>query len=469
VRDGEGRPTAVMEISRDVTAAKRAEDALRHQATYDTLTNLPNRKFFMDRVQNAIDLEQRYGGRKFAVAFLDLDRFKLINDSLGHSAGDELLVSVAERLKNNSRSSDTVARLGGDEFAILIESITSQEDALTAAERMQRYVSEPYQLGDHEVFTSPSIGIVLGNGSYKSPEEMLRDADNAMYQAKSSGRACCRVFDSAMHRQSFNRLSMEADLRRALEADEFRVHYQPILSLVTGEVVAAEALVRWQHPGRGMVSPSEFIPIAEETGLIVPIGEWVLRTACAQYKSWEEAGHEGLRMAVNFSAKQFQTGNVRDCIARVLDQTGVGAHALNLEITESIAVSPDERVIDMLKGVSAMGSWICLDDFGTGYSSLSTLKHLPISCLKLDRIFIGDIPGNEEATDLCRAIIAMAHVLKLNVVAEGVETVEQLEFLRGVGCDEAQGFLFSRPVVPGDFSMLLGKGRELFQTPSRGA
>ena len=417
-------------------------------ASHDPLTRLPNRSVFTDHLEFAIKRARRFENYPFAVLFLDLDRFKNVNDSLGHTYGDRLLVAAARRLEACLRQVDVVARFGGDEFAVLLDGINDPDDAARVAEKIQREFAAPFDLAGQEVFTTVSVGIALGATGYERSEDVLRDADIAMYRAKDGGRARHKVFDRAMHERAVSRLRLENDLRRAVERREFEVYYQPILSLGTGDIYGFEALVRWQHPERGMVSPAEFIPAAEETGLIVPIGEWVLEEACRRMRDWQEQSPAApaLTLSVNVSGRQLAQPDLVERAERVLRETGFDARPLKLEITESVVMGSAEAAIVMLKRLRALGVSLSSDDFGTGYSSLSYLHRLPVNTLKIDRSFVGLVCAGDENAEIVRTIILLARNLGMEVVAEGIETKEQLEQLKGLKSDYGQGYLFSKPL-----------------------
>jgi diguanylate cyclase (GGDEF)-like protein len=424
----------------------------------DPLTGLPNRVLFMDRLEQLMRRAKMNGHHAFAVFFLDIDRFKIINDSLGHVAGDELLVGVSRRLEQSLRSSDTIARfdgdctlarLGGDEFTILLDRVRTDTDAKMVAERLLSAVIRPFEVQGRTVVVSMSIGIVMAAARYEQPEEMVRDADTAMYRAKALGKARCEVFDTSMLEAAEERLLVESGLRHALERSEFEVHYQPIVALPGGQLAGFEALLRWRHPLRGFLQPDQFIPTAEETGLIIPIGEWVLREACRQMRQWDEEfpGCSGLVINVNLSAKQCLDPALVGAVRRVLEETGLAPQRLKLEITESIVLEDSAIVMDVLNGLNGIGVQLGLDDFGMGYSGLSYLQRLPLQTLKIDRSFVNGIQetGNVE---IIRAIISMAAGLSMNVIAEGVETVEQAAQLTAMACEFGQGFYFHRPLSP---------------------
>ncbi len=432
----------------DITDRKLAEQQLHHDAFHDALTGLPNRALFMDHLKLSIARSQRNDKLMYGVLYLDLDRFKIINDSLGHTIGDQLLVAIADRLKTHLRPGDTVARLGGDEFVILIEDIVEEIEAIQVAERIQKELSTPFILSGREVFTTVSMGIAPSSTGYQLAEDILRDADTAMYRAKSLGKARYEIFDKAMHARAINLLQMETDMRRALEREEFFVHYQPIVALEDFNLRGFEALVRWQHPERGFISPMDFIPVAEETGMISPLGEFVLRAACHQIKDWHKRypSDPQLLMSVNLSSKQFSQSDLIKTVADILQETGINPHCLKLEITESVVMENIETATDMLRQLRALGVQLSIDDFGTGYSSLSYLHRFPIDTLKIDRSFVTRMTENNENAEIVRTIVVLAQNLGMDVVAEGVETKEQLALLRKLGCENGQGYFFSKPV-----------------------
>jgi diguanylate cyclase (GGDEF)-like protein/PAS domain S-box-containing protein len=445
IRDARGRATRFAGSLTDITGGKVS----------DALTGLPNRILFIDRLGRAVERRKRHGETLYAVLFLDLDRFKVVNDSLGHAIGDQLLIALARRLEQCLRASDTcarvageqtIARLGGDEFTILLDDIGQVGDALRVADRIQKTLARPFVLDGQEVFTSASIGIAIGTREYDSPEAVLRDADTALYRAKALGKARYEVFDTEMRNRAVARLQLETDLRRALERSEFRLFYQPIISLVTGHVSGVEALLRWPHWDRGLVYPADFIPVAEETGLIVPMGEWALREACRQLAEWHATIETPvpLTMAVNLSGRQFLQPDLASQIERILAETGVAASSLKLEITESTIIENITQIVELLLRLKELGVKVAIDDFGTGYSSLSYLQRLPIDSLKVDRSFVSCM--TRDGMEIVRAIVGLAHNLGLDVVAEGVETPEQLAQLQSLGCEFGQGHLFSTAV-----------------------
>ena len=432
----------------DITDRKLAERQLLHDAFHDALTGLSNRALFIDRLKLALARHKRLGADHFAVLFLDLDRFKVINDSLGHAIGDQLLVGIARRLETCLRPGDTVARLGGDEFTILLEDVTDTREVTTIAQRIQKELSLPFNLGGHEVYTTASIGIAPSTTGYERPDDILRDADTAMYRAKSLGKSRHEVFDKEMHTHAVNLLHLETDLRRALDRREFTVYYQPIVSLGTGETLGFEALLRWRHPQHGFIPPGEFIPVAEETGLILPIGRWALEEACRQMREWRAQFPKasGMYVSVNLSARQFANPELCEQIKEALETTGLGPQSLKLEITESVVMEDIEKTIEMLRQLRGLGVESSIDDFGTGYSSLSYLHHFPSTTLKIDRSFISRMGGVGENSEIVRTILLLARNLGMQVVAEGVETEEQLAQLRALACDFGQGYLFSKAV-----------------------
>ncbi|HSB08122.1 MAG TPA: EAL domain-containing protein [Blastocatellia bacterium] len=431
----------------DVTDQKQAEKALLHSAYHDALTGLPNRGLFMARLKSAMGQVKHGDGYSFGVLFLDLDRFKVVNDSLGHQIGDQLLVATARRLESCLRPGDIVARLGGDEFAIILDRVRQVNDAVQAAERIREHLATPFNLSGHEVFISASIGIALNQTASEEPEEILRNADTAMYRAKDMGRGSYELFDKGMHARNAALSQLETGLRRALAHNEFRVHYQPIISLENWRISGFEALLRWEHPEHGYVSPLKFIPVAEETGLIIPISEWVLREACEQLRAWQVQfpSDPPLSMSVNLSGKQFSQPDLIDRIAQTLKETDVEASSLKIEITESAIIENIDVAALMLKRIKALGVRLSLDDFGTGYSSLSYLHRFPIDTLKIDRSFVSriNLPKNAE---IVKTILTLAGNLGMDVVAEGVETRDQVLKLTGLNCEYVQGYLLSKPI-----------------------
>lgn len=437
------------------------EQRLRHESVHDPLTGLPNRTLFMRRLSDATLRARRGQDGLFAVLFLDVDGFKLVNDSMGHHVGDEMLISIARRLEGCVRGGDIVARLGGDEFAILLERIIDVRDAAMVAERVQEALQAPLSVGGYEHGTSASIGVALSSGVNEQPEYVLRSADTAMYRAKNSGRGRYEMFDRAMHAEALTRLQIETDLRHAFDRDEFFLHYQPIISLPTGQIIGAEALVRWRHSERGIVSPATFVPVAEDTGLVVPLGKWVLREACRQAREWRMSAPlnaQSFTISVNLSVREFAQPDLVRTVASILDETGLPPQALRIEITESAIIGQKHPAIETVVQLRALGVAIHLDDFGTGYSALSYLHRLPLDAVKVDRAFTASIDQEERPLHVVRAIISLAHAIGLEVVAEGVANERQLELLREMGCDLAQGFIFSRPCNAEELGTLLTSG-----------
>jgi diguanylate cyclase (GGDEF)-like protein/PAS domain S-box-containing protein len=449
-----GDLVARVTVAMDITRRKEAEEELRSAAMHDRLTRLPNRAFFAERLKGAIRRAAEDPAYRFAVLFLDFDRFKVINDSLGHETGDQLLVSMASRLRAGLRQrgapplpgeGDVPARLGGDEFAILLDGIREDGEAARLAEDLQKALSAPHQLGGHDVISTASIGIVTSSGGYERAEDVLRDADIAMYHAKAGGRARHVVFDDRMHEEAVKRLRLEQDLRRALERSEFSMAYQPIVDLAGGGLVGFEALIRWNHPERGDVPPGKFIGLAEEIGLIVPIGAWALRESARQLRRWQDRFPQvpPLSMNVNLSRRQIGHGDLVRTVRDVLQETGIDPVRLKLEITESVIMDSPETINALLRQLKGLGVQLCMDDFGTGHSSLSCLHSFPIDVLKIDRSFVANTDLNREYAAVIQAIVTLAHTLKMTVVGEGVETAGQLAQLQALDCDCAQGNLFS--------------------------
>lgn len=437
----------IAEQERISRVLEETKEHFRHAAFHDSLTGLPNRAMFTELVKAEIESSSRRGAGMFAVLFLDLDRFKNINDSLGHTHGDLLLVAFAERLERTLRPFDTLARFGGDEFAILVSGMSDATDAVRIAQRIQDELSQPFMLDKNSAFATASIGIALSSSGYDRPEDILRDADIAMYRAKENGKARYEVFDHGMHARAVSRLQLESDLRQAIENKEFCVYYQPIVSLETGRLAGFEALVRWNHPRRGLVSPADFIPVAEETGLIVPIGQWVLNEACAQVRKWQvdSPGHRALSLSVNLSARQVAQPDLLEQIRRALDTSKLNPHCLKLEITESVVMENAEAAALMFKQLRSLGVQLSIDDFGTGYSSLSYLHRFPLNYLKIDRSFVSRLTTDDDNA-IVRTISTLAHNLGMQVIAEGIETDKQYQQLKMLGCEYGQGYLFSRPV-----------------------
>lgn len=438
----------------DISERRSAEMRMHYLAHHDDLTGLPNRVMFKYRLEQAI-AESARRGTLMAVLLLDMDRFKAINDTLGHAVGDDLLKILGGRLFSCVREIDTVARLAGDEFAVILPDLTHVEDAARVAKKILHAFAPPFHVDGHELFISASIGIAAYPADGDNLDMLLRNVDIAMYHAKEHGRNTFQLYATEMNTKAFERLSLENALRHALERNELFLHYQPQVDLRTGKIIAVEALLRWQHPELGMISPLQFIPIAEETGMITPIGEWVLHTACAQNKAWQVAGLPHLRVAVNLSARQLRPTCFLHFIEQTLQETGLAPRYLELELTESMLMHDAENAIAMLTALGAMGVDISIDDFGTGYSSLTYLKRLPINALKIDKSFVSDIPGDLDDAAIAATIIVMAHNLGIRVIAEGVETQEQKDFLVSHACDAMQGYLFSRPVEPGKIPPLL--------------
>lgn len=446
--------TRIVFVSRDITGRQKYQETIWRQAFHDSLTGLPNRMLFKDRLSHAL-VHAKRNKQMLAVIFLDLDRFKLINDTLGHEIGDHLLKSVALRLQKCVREEDTISRLGGDEFTLLLPEISKSESAAKVAQKIIEEILQPFCIGEYELYISTSIGIALYPSDGEDAETLLKNADTAMYLAKERGRNNYQFYTPALNKKTVERMTMENELRRAIDRQEFVLHYQPKVNIKTGKIIGVEALVRWQHSVRGLIPPSDFIPTAEETGMIVPLGEWILRTACAQNKAWQDAGFEPLTISVNLSGRQFELQNLSVVIERILKETGLAPFWLELEITESTAMQNADYTIETLQNLKEMGVQFSIDDFGTGYSSLSQLRRFPVDKLKIDKSFVLDIGTGHDNEIIASSVIALGKSLKLGVIAEGVETEEQLNFLKKHQCIEMQGFLFSKPLAAGDFSDLL--------------
>jgi len=445
-----GKIREIVGVSRDVTERKRVEEQIEYQAYHDALTGLPNRRLFRDRLTVALAHARRMK-HPLAVMFLDLDRFKVVNDTLGHSTGDELLKTVGTRLQSSLREEDSIARMGGDEFTILLADLKTTDDSAKIAQKVLDTVAQPLRIDGTELFVTTSIGIALFPSDGDTAEALLANADHAMYRAKDAGRNSYQMFTPAMNNRALERLSLENDLRHALDRGELVLHYQPQINIASGRVTGVEALLRWNRPGFGLVGPKDFIPIAEETQLIVPIGEWVLREACRQAVEWQSDRPSGFRMAVNLSPRQFQHSDLPHVIAAALELSGIAPHDLELEITESLAMQNTTRTIATLQRLREMGVQIAIDDFGTGHSSLNYLRSFPIDSVKIDQEFVQEIEGSEADRAIVSAVIGMARGLRLRVTAEGVETESQLAFLREQGCEDVQGFLFGEPVPASAF------------------
>jgi diguanylate cyclase (GGDEF)-like protein len=442
-------------VARDITERKLAEETINFQAYHDLLTNLPNRALLRDRLSLAITQAKREE-EMLAVMFLDLDRFKNINDSLGHVIGDELLQQVSTRLKSCVREGDTLARFGGDEFTLLLPKITKgQEDIRKIAEKINDVLRDPFTIDDNELYVSASIGISIYPRDGTNMDNLIKHADIAMYHVKDKGKNGYQFYSDDMTTPYFQNLSLETGIHKALDNDEFHLMYQPQINIKSGEIVGVEALVRWEHPEHGPITPAEFIPFAEETGMIVDIGHWVLRNACAELKRWRDAGLPEIRMSINMSARQLAEKDIVKRISNMLKDYGIPGHCIELEITENTIMSEMDSVIHKLKELSRKGVNIAIDDFGTGYSSLSYLHKLPIQTLKIDRAFIKELNMNNSGNSIINTIVAMAKGLDLNVIAEGVETQQQLDYLHEIDCHEAQGFLFGKPLPADVISQLL--------------
>ena len=460
VRNDAGMVTHYIGVHTDISDAKTHQDELARQANHDSLTGLPNRNLLWDRIDRACARTQRYGDFA-AVAFLDLDNFKVVNDSLGHSLGDHLLRAVAQRLQSSLRAMDTVARLGGDEFVLVLSDQKGEPSVSGELQRIVESFSQPFAVDGRDVFITASVGVALYPQDAKDPETLMKSAELAMYRAKESGRNGYQLYTAEMQTRVTERLALEGKLRRALERGEFSLHYQPQVDLRSKRIFGVEALIRWNQPDLGMVSPAKFIPLAEETGLIVPIGAWVVRTACRQCKAWQDAGLPPVTVAVNISARQFREKNLLQVVAQILTETGLNPRQLELEVTESVIMHDAQQIIASLQAFRDMGVKLSVDDFGTGYSSLSYLKRFPVDRLKIDQSFVHDLGSDADDAAIAQAVITLGHTMGLRVIAEGVETPEQLAFLRRHECDEMQGYLFGKPMPADEFAKLLASGRTL--------
>ncbi|MCK5912798.1 MAG: EAL domain-containing protein, partial [Desulfuromusa sp.] len=454
IRNDEGETINYVAVFTDITASKQAEDQLKYQAHHHPLTGLPNRLLLFARLEHSIQHVKRERERG-AVMFLDLDNFKKVNDSLGHKAGDEVLKEVASRLQKGSREVDTVAHLGGDEFVIVMQSIRTVRDATTRAQQILDSLQKPFIVETYELYVSGSIGITEFTGAGENLESLLKNADSAMYKAKEEGKNCYQIYSSDLTEAAIEKVLLETHLRRALERNELVLHYQPQVDLPNGNIVAMEALVRWQHPDLGLLAPDKFISLSEETGLIIPMGEWILKTACEQLLIWRKQGYNLRRIAVNLSGKRIQQKNLLEVVERILLETGCPPDSLELEITEGFIMQHPEQSISVLQQIRALGVELSIDDFGTGHSSLNYLRRLPISRLKIDRTFVWDIGESSDGEAITKAVIAMGQSLNLQITAEGIETPEQRKFVEEHGCNEAQGYKFSRPLPAGEVSALL--------------
>lgn len=448
VRNDSGEAIRIAGSLTDVSDRKRTEEKLAYDAVHDSLTGLPNRKKLMERLETSIKKSKNVPSTSFAILFVDIDRFKVINDSLGHQAGDELLLKVTNKLRSLIRPSDMVARLGGDEFVILLENICDRDQATQIAQRLLVQLQHPIKIAGEEIYSSVSIGIATSMAGYDKPEDIVRDADMAMYRAKLNGKSRYEIFDSSIHLGAVSQMQIEMDLRRACENNEFALHYQPIVSLISEDIIGFEALVRWNHPTRGLVPPSDFIPVAEETGIILPLGNWILHEACRQMQEWKEnySQPKDLIVSVNLSARQLEQIDLAEQISDVLRETGFDPNCLRLEITESVIMNNAEQAVITVNQLRGLGVRVSIDDFGTGYSSLSYLHRFPVDTLKVDRSFINRIGIDGENAEIVQTIITLAYNLNMDVVAEGVETLEQLNFLRQVNCSYGQGYYYSKPL-----------------------
>lgn len=462
VRDEQGAVTHFVSVQNDITEARQYQEALAHQANHDALTGLPNRNLLRDRIAQAAAYAERYG-HFVALAYINLDSFKVVNESLGHAAGDRLMQAAGERFGASVESADTVARVGGDEFSLVLHNQTNREFVAAEIGRVLAAFARPFALEGREVYLTCSIGVALFPDDGRDPETLMKNAHSAMHRAREGGPGQYRFYDSEMNARASERLALASRLRRALEGSELTLHYQPQVALRSGAIVGAEALLRWSNPEFGTVPPAKFIPVAEATGLIVPIGDWALREACRQTRSWRDAGLPEVVVAVNLSTMQFRRGDIAERVAAALDASGLEAARLELEITESAVMHDADAAVGMLRRLKGLGVQLAIDDFGTGYSSLSYLKRFPVRRLKIDQGFVRGLPADSDDAAIVEAVISLGRSLGLEVIAEGVENRAQLEFLTRCGCDQIQGYLFSPPLPAADFARLLASGRSLAQ------
>jgi len=454
LRDTDGRISHFVATGKDITERVQTQERLAYMAQHDPLTELPNRTLLLDRLKQSL-AGARWHNKRVAVLFVDLDRFKTINDTLGHEVGDRLLQQLAGRFQHSVHEGDTVARFGGDEFVILLDDVASEEDIVNVAQKVLKALTPPFEVDHQTLYVTASIGVSLFPNDGEDASTLLKNADIAMYRAKEAGKNTYQFYSADMSARAFERLTLESSLRRALDQGEFRLYYQPQVDVETGAIVGVEALLRWQHPEFGLVMPADFIPLLEETGLIVPAGEWVLQTACAQLAAWHAQGWRRLHLSVNLSPRQFQAQDLTTVVKRALDSCRGDPARLELEITEGVLVRHAPGTVEALESLDQLGVRMAIDDFGTGYSSLSYLRRLPIDILKIDRAFVRDIPHDPDDSAITSAIIALAQSLKLEMIAEGVENEAQRDFLRAQGCRVMQGYLFSRPQPPEDVTRLL--------------
>ncbi len=459
VSDSQGKIIRFDGIDVDITDHKQATADLEYHATHDPLTSLPNRALLMQKLEQALAALVHHPQSFLAVLFLDLDDFKVVNDSLGHMVGDQMLKMLTQRLQITLPTNYTIARFGGDEFIILIEDVKSNSEVITVAQQIHQTLTSPYLLNEQQVFINASIGIALSNDRSQTPQDLLRDADTAMYQAKNKGKGCYALFSVEMHHNAIQRLELESELRRAIEQQEFILYYQPIVSLQTGILTGFEALIRWRHPTRGMISPVDFIPIAEATGLIVSLGKWIFKEACRQLKIWQAKFPEyiSLKMSINLSSKQLKDYQLIEELDEIFEEIGVDPRDIKLEITETLLMENVAEAMELLTAFRERQIELCLDDFGTGYSSLSYLHRFPVNTVKIDRSFVIDMQPDDSNTEIVRAIVTLAHTLGMDIIAEGIETELQLAQLTWLGCEYGQGYFYAQPLPPEAVEKLLRK------------